>query len=86
MDRVDAEHLPRIQQVRNQAGSGLGRGRGPGPDSVASAGLRRNDHDRELEKENAAKTWNRTFGCHPLLCYLTSTARTSLAEKLSLAC
>ena len=34
------------------------------------AGLRRHDHDRAQEKENAAATWKRTFGFHPLLCFL----------------
>jgi hypothetical protein len=71
LDRVDAEHLDRVRDARARA-----RARawvaGAGPDLTQELRL---DFDATItvahsEKENAAATWKRTFGFHPLLCFL----------------
>lgn len=71
INRVDAEHLRRIRKVRAAARERAWAA-GAGPD--LSAGLTI-DLDATItlshsEKENAAATWKRTFGFHPLLAYL----------------
>jgi hypothetical protein len=71
VDRVDEAHLARVQAVRNQARERAWAA-GAGPD--LSAGLTI-DIDATItiahsEKDNAAKTWKKTFGFHPLLAYL----------------
>jgi hypothetical protein len=71
VDRVDEAHLARMQAVRNQARERAWAA-GAGPD--LSAGLTI-DIDATItiahsEKDNAAKTWKKTFGFHPLLAYL----------------
>lgn len=71
LDRVDAVHLPRVRAARAAA-----RERawavGAAPDL---GGLVQMDFDATItiahsEKENAAKTWKKTFGMHPLLVFL----------------
>jgi hypothetical protein len=71
LDRIDAEHLPRVRAAR-----ALARERawaaGAGPDL---SGLLQMDFDATItiahsDKENAAKTWKKTFGMHPLLVFL----------------
>ncbi|WP_329056226.1 IS1380 family transposase [Amycolatopsis sp. NBC_01488] len=71
LDRVDDEHLARLQAgraaAREQAWAA-----GAGPDVTAGLVI---DIDATIsiahsEKENAAKTWKKTFGFHPLLAYL----------------
>jgi hypothetical protein len=69
--RVDEAHLVRLQAVRGEARARAWAA-GAGPD--VSAGLVI-DLDATItiahsEKENAAKTWKKTFGFHPLLAYL----------------
>jgi hypothetical protein len=71
LHRVDAEHLPAIQAVRAAARERVWAA-GGGPDLSGELVL---DFDATVtvahsEKENAAATWKRTFGFHPLLCYL----------------
>lgn len=71
VDRVDAEHLARMRQVRAVARERAWAA-GAGPD--LSTGLTI-DIDATItlahsEKENAAATWKRTFGFHPLMAYL----------------
>jgi Transposase DDE domain group 1 len=71
VDRVDAQHLARLQTVRAAARERAWAA-GAGPD--VSAGLTI-DIDATItiahsDKENAAKTWKKTFGFHPLLAYL----------------
>src|SRR5918997_438424 len=60
LDRIDVVHLPRVAAA------------GAAPDL---AGLLHIDFDATItiahsEKENAAKTWKKTFGTHPLLAFL----------------
>lgn len=71
VNRVDEPHLARLQAVRAQARQRAWAA-GAGPD--LSDGLTI-DIDATItiahsEKENAAKTWKKTFGFHPLLAYL----------------
>lgn len=71
LDRVDADHLGAVRAAR-----ALARERawaaGAGPDLDAELRI---DFDATItiahsEKENAAATWKRTFGFHPLLAFL----------------
>jgi hypothetical protein len=71
VDRVDEAHLARVQAVRNQARERAWAA-GAGPDLTAGLTI---DIDATItiahsEKDNAAKTWKKTFGFHPLLAYL----------------
>ncbi|RSM44267.1 IS1380 family transposase [Amycolatopsis balhimycina DSM 5908] len=71
LDRVDDEHLVRLQTVRTSAREQAWAA-GAGPDLAAGLTI---DIDATIsiahsEKENAAKTWKKTFGFHPLLAYL----------------
>lgn len=70
-DRVDDEHLARLQAVRASARERAWAA-GAGPDLAGGLVI---DIDATVtiahsEKENAAKTWKKTFGFHPLLAYL----------------
>lgn len=71
VDRVDAAHLPRVQAVRAAARERAWAA-GAGPDLADGLVI---DIDATItvahsEKQNAAKTWKKTFGFHPLLAYL----------------
>jgi DDE family transposase len=71
LDRIDAEHLPRVAGARAVARDRAWQA-GAGPDLT---GLLQIDFDATItiahsEKENAAKTWKKTFGMHPLLAFL----------------
>ena len=71
LDRVDDEHLTRLRSVRAQARERAWAA-GAGPDIEGRLVI---DIDATItiahsEKENAAKTWKKTFGFHPLLAYL----------------
>lgn len=71
LDRVDTDHLARLQAVRAAARERAWAA-GAGPDLTDDLVI---DIDATItlahsEKENAAKTWKRTFGFHPLLAYL----------------
>jgi hypothetical protein len=71
LDRVDDEHLTRLRQVRTVARERAWAA-GAGPDITGGLVI---DIDATItiahsEKENAAKTWKKTFGFHPLLAYL----------------
>ena len=76
LDRVDACHLRRVAQVRHRARErAWAAGAGPDLSSPVFAGGLILDVDATIsiaasEKQNAAATWKRTFGFHPLLCYL----------------
>lgn len=75
LDRVDGHHLPAVRTARAHArAAAWAAGAGPDLDSVEFAELCL-DFDATItishsEKENAAATWKRTFGFHPLLCFL----------------
>jgi len=71
LDRLDTAHLPRVQAARAAARQRAWAA-GAGPDLV---GVVQIDFDATItiahsEKENAAKTWKKTFGMHPLLAFL----------------
>lgn len=71
LDRVDQERLPRVQAARAKARQAAWAA-GAGPDLSQGLCL---DFDATItiahsEKQNAAATWKRTFGFHPLLCFL----------------
>ncbi|GAW49591.1 MULTISPECIES: IS1380 family transposase [unclassified Nocardioides] len=71
LDRVDDAHLDAVRDARSKAREAAWAA-GAGPDL---AGELRLDFDATItiahsEKENAAATWKKTFGFHPLLCFL----------------
>ena len=71
LDRIDGAHLPRVRQGR-AAARARAWAAGAGPDLDAELCI---DFDATItiahsEKENAAKTWKKTFGFHPLLAFL----------------
>lgn len=71
LDRVDELHVPRLQRARAVAREAAWAA-GGGPDLAAGLCL---DFDATItiahsEKENAAATWKKSFGFHPLLCFL----------------
>lgn len=71
LDRIDEDHLPRVAAARAAAREAAWAA-GAGPDLTGGLCL---DFDATItiahsEKENAAATWKRTFGFHPLLCFL----------------
>lgn len=75
LDRVDEGHLPRVRAARADArAAAWAAGAGPDREDPLFAELCL-DFDATItiahsEKENAAATWKRTFGFHPLLCFL----------------
>ncbi len=71
LDRINEQHLPAVRQAR-AAARGRAWASGAGPDLDGELCL---DFDATItiahsEKENAAATWKKTFGFHPLLCFL----------------
>jgi hypothetical protein len=71
LDRVDADHLDAVRDARGAARARAWEA-GAGPDLDQELCL---DFDATItvahsEKENTAATWKRTFGFHPLLCFL----------------
>jgi hypothetical protein len=72
LDRIDAAHLPGVLAARAAARERAWAA-GAGPDL---GGLLQIDFDATVtishseDKENAAKTWKRTYGFHPLLAFL----------------
>jgi hypothetical protein len=72
LDRIDAAHLPGVRAARAAARERAWAA-GAAPDLT---GLLQIDFDATVtishaeDKENAAKTWKRTFGFHPLLAFL----------------
>ena len=70
LDRIDEAHLPRVRAARAAARDRAWQA-GAAPDP---AGELRIDFDATIsiafsEKENAAATWKKTFGFHPLLAF-----------------
>ncbi len=71
LDRIDAQHLPGVRAARAAARERAWAA-GAGPDLSQELCI---DFDATItvahsEKENAAATWKRTFGFHPLLAFL----------------
>lgn len=71
LDRVDADHLPAVHTARAKARKKAWAA-GAGPDLSQELRI---DLDATItlahsEKENAAATWKKTFGFHPLLAFL----------------
>lgn len=71
LDRIDVDHLDAVRAGRSAARE-LAWAAGAGPDLTQELCL---DFDATItiahsEKENAAATWKKTFGFHPLLCFL----------------
>lgn len=71
LDRVDADHLGAVRAAR-AAARAKAWAAGAGPDLSQELAI---DFDATItiahsEKENAAATWKRTFGFHPLLAFL----------------
>ncbi|MGE5285627.1 MAG: IS1380 family transposase [Micromonosporaceae bacterium] len=71
LDRIDGHHLGRVRAARGQARAAAWAA-GAGPNLAAELRI---DFDATItiahsEKENAAATWKRTFGFHPLLAFL----------------
>ena len=75
LDRVDADHLSGVREAKVAArAAAWAAGAGPdlGSEEFTELCL---DFDATItiahsEKENAAPTWKKTFGFHPLLCFL----------------
>ncbi|MQA27527.1 MAG: IS1380 family transposase [Micromonosporaceae bacterium] len=71
LDRIDADHLDRVRRARAAARARAWEA-GAEPDLGGQLCL---DFDATItiahsEKQNAAATWKKTFGFHPLLCFL----------------
>ena len=71
LDRIDQGHLPAVHAARAKARAAAWAA-GAGPDLGQELCL---DFDATItiahsEKQNAAATWKKTFGFHPLLCFL----------------
>ena len=71
LDRIEGVHLDAVRDARASAREAAWAA-GAGPDLDQELRL---DFDATItiahsEKENAAATWKRTFGFHPLLCFL----------------
>jgi hypothetical protein len=71
LDRIDEHHLQLVRAARGQARARAWAA-GAGPDLAEELHI---DFDATItiahsEKENAAATWKRTFGYHPLLAFL----------------
>jgi len=71
VERVDQAHLPVLQAVRARARErAWAAGAGPNLMQGLTIDLDATITIAHSEKENAAKTWKKTFGFHPLLAYL----------------
>ena len=71
LDRIDDDHLARLQAVRAQARErAWAAGAGPGLTDGLVIDIDATITLSHSEKDNAAKTWKKTFGFHPLLAYL----------------
>jgi hypothetical protein len=69
--RIDEHHLPAVREARSAARE-VAWAAGAAPDLSVE---QRMDFDATItiahsEKQNAAATWKKTFGFHPLLCFL----------------
>jgi hypothetical protein len=74
VDKIDRAHLGLVRAARGQARAAAWAG-GADPDLAATGGWLHIDVDATIvvahsEKENAAATWKKTYGFHPLLAFL----------------
>lgn len=74
LDRIDAVRLPALRAARGHARKRAWDA-GAGPDLVGGDGGLIADIDSTItiahsDKENAAATWKKSYGFHPLLCFL----------------
>jgi hypothetical protein len=71
-ERIDAAHLPRIRAARSHARrQSWAAGAGPDPEEWLHLDVDATiTIDHSDNKENAAATWKKTFGFHPLLVFL----------------
>ena len=70
VERVDEAHLDRLRAVRAAARErAWAAGAGPDPAAGLTIDLDATITIAHSEKVNAAKTWKKTFGFHPLLAY-----------------
>jgi hypothetical protein len=71
VERVDEAHLERLREVRAHARErAWAAGAGPEPADELTIDIDATITIAHSEKENAAKTWKKTFGFHSLLAYL----------------
>lgn len=71
LDRIDEEHLAGVRDARADARArAWAAGAGPELDQELCLDFDATITVAHSEKENAAATWKRTFGFHPLLCFL----------------
>jgi hypothetical protein len=71
VERVDEAHLARLQAVRAAARErAWAAGAGPGLAGGLTIDIDATITIAHSDKENAASTWKKTFGFHPLLAYL----------------
>ena len=71
LDRIDDAHLGAVRDARAQAREAAwAAGAGPQLDEQLCLDFDATITIAHSEKENAAATWKRTFGFHPLLCFL----------------
>ena len=71
VERVDERHLARLQDARAAARErAWAAGAGPGLKAGLTIDIDATITIAHSEKENAASTWKKTFGFHPLLAYL----------------
>lgn len=71
LDRIDRAHLPRVRAARAEArAAAWAAGAAPDPAEWLHVDFDATITIAHSEKENAAATWKRTFGHHPLLAFL----------------
>ena len=71
LDRVDEHHLEAVRRARADARErAWAAGAGPGLDTELRIDFDATITIAHSEKENAAATWKKTFGFHPLLAFL----------------
>ena len=71
LDRIDEDHLDQVRSARAAARErAWAAGAAPAPGSELRLDFDATITIAHSEKESAAPTWKRTFGFHPLLCFL----------------
>ena len=71
LDRIDTAHLGQVRAERSAARArAWAAGAAPAPGSELRLDFDATITIAHSEKESAAPTWKRTFGFHPLLCFL----------------